>query len=199
MFSSVQGAPNKEQVSRSETSYLGASPGRQGEPRPRHVRGLRLAIKLERRIVLATRTVLGPHSLDGSGCPADRRLLIHPEVPHDRYTQATLGLLQIQGRARGRQVDPDRRRARQGIPGPSRPPRSAEGPASRRRRVARSRRKGTVAGRCRYALQSDRPRHPPVLAVPRSRATASMSLYFCHRRAVNGYGEIIDDPRASSS
>src|SRR4051794_15160609 len=34
-----------------------ASLGQEGEPRQRHVRGLRLAIKLERRMVLATRTV----------------------------------------------------------------------------------------------------------------------------------------------
>ena len=37
------------------------------------------------------------------------------------------------------------------------------------------------------ALRSHRPRHPPALAVLRSVATASMSLYFCHPRVVNGY------------
>src|SRR6516164_1710347 len=33
----------------------------------------------------------------------------------------------------------------------------------------------------------NRPRHPPSLALPRSAATGSISLYFCHPRVVNGY------------
>jgi hypothetical protein len=39
------------------------------------------------------------------------------------------------------------------------------------------------------ALRSHRPKYPPTLAVPRSWATASISVCSCHPRAVNGYPE----------
>ena len=60
MFSSAQAAPKKRHVKRSEMLDLGASPGRDGEPRQRHARSFRLAIKLERRFVLATDTTARP-------------------------------------------------------------------------------------------------------------------------------------------
>jgi hypothetical protein len=81
MFSSAQAAPNKRHLGRPEMLYLGASPGREGEPRQRHARGLRLAIELERRFVSATCTVSRrPFSWTARGS-TDRRLLFHPDVP----------------------------------------------------------------------------------------------------------------------
>jgi hypothetical protein len=53
----VSRSEKKRYVERPEMLYVGASQGREGEPRQRHDRGLRLAIKLARRLGWTTFTV----------------------------------------------------------------------------------------------------------------------------------------------
>src|SRR5262249_14951705 len=68
-----------------------------------------------------------------------------------------------------------------------RTPRSAITPCRASARVGRTRRQHFGSSRC--ARRLDRPRHPQALVSPLSTATASISLYFCHPRPVNGYGQ----------
>src|SRR5581483_11402148 len=58
MFPSAQAAPIEGHNKRPEMPYLGASPGRAGEPLQCRAQRFHLAIKLGRRIVLATRAAL---------------------------------------------------------------------------------------------------------------------------------------------